>query len=558
MNTDPTLVRLLEGWLDGGLSDAEQAELLRQLDDDEQLRRRFAGQVAMLGATRAAADANPRWLALFDLLDQGDGSDARAPSFEAATMGRIDDIARPAWRVGSAAWGLAAVLMLLLAGGFLMKSGQPDPTVEPLAGAVADPGETPADADLPVVPAVAVVLGGSAEAAFKAGTGLKPGVIAQNSGWLTLQTFKGVSVTFDAPFEVVLSDHDRIRLNKGQARVHVPPGAEGFRLESPAFDVVDLGTEFAARVNPDGTGTCRVFDGEADVSLLDSVGEVKRTQRLSANKSVQILPTRQALEMIEEQDEDYPEIKLPPRPKLELATAYAADVMRMAPLGYWRFESISNGVVPNEVAGGARLQAAGSASIHPEVGGNHSGELTHLNQTEFFQIPNAKALLQGDFSISMFAQFEWLQNFALISCMRYDDKVQGHPFLMQSYAAFRGSGKKGTALHAVFRDPPGWVGGVEVVGNTGLRPHYWHHVAATRSNHTVTLYVDGVTVAQESVGSLAVDCREIFIGRLNGNPAQDRTESRGLVGRVDELAIFPRALTAAEIRRLGMPGNPGD
>jgi hypothetical protein len=226
--------------------------------------------------------------------------------------------------------------------------------------------------------------------------------------------------------------------------------------------------------------------------------------------------------------------------------------MRMAPVGYWRFESLSNGVVANEVPGDIRLQAAGGATIAAEADGNHSGELTRINQSEYFQIPSkTQSMLQADFTISLFAQFTWLQNFAIISATRFDEAVQGHSFLLQSYAAFRSSTHKGTALNAVLRNPPAWNGGVELFSNASLRPLQWHHIAATRSKDTVTLYLDGEVVARESVGNMPLDCRQIYVGRLNANPDQSRMEARGLVGHIDELAIFTRALTDEEIRRLG-------
>jgi hypothetical protein len=157
----------------------------------------------------------------------------------------------------------------------------------------------------------------------------------------------------------------------------------------------------------------------------------------------------------------------------------------------------------------------------------------------------------GNFTISFFAQFEWLQNFALISAMRFDSQVQGHPFLLQSYSARRRNGRAGTSLHAVFRDPPAWDGGISILADSELRPQRWHHIAATRDRETFTLYLDGQPVARQTVGELALDCRQIYLGRLNANPAQPRTEARGLVARIDEFAIFPRALAEAEIQSLG-------
>jgi hypothetical protein len=542
MNPETPLAKLLEGWLDGGLSDAEQADLLRSLDEDPALRRRFAEQVATLGAIRAAADANPRWLALFDALDLADDPDAGALSFESVTMSRIESASRRSWYSRTEVWGLAAAVALLLAGGFLLKTRQPGPAV---AGQPADPGE---------IASVAVVIGSSPEVGLPTGSYLKPGIISQNEGWMTFQTLNGVSVTLDAPFEATLISHDRVLLNKGRARVRVPEGAEGFKLESPAFDVVDLGTEFAALVHPDGTGTCRVFEGKADVSLLDSIGEVKRTQQLVASESVRISPASQTMDTIEESGDSYPEIKQPPRPKLHIPASYATDVMAMAPVGYWRFESIRDAKVANEVPDCVPLQAVGTATVTAEEGGNHSGDLTHRDQTEFFQIPSkTKTMLEGDFSISLFAQFAWLQNFALVSASRYDPASQGHSFVLQSYSSFRRFGFNGTGLHAVLRDPPAWDGGVEVYGNMQVRPLHWHHIAATRSRDVVTLYLDGEVVARESAGVMPLDSRMIFVGRLNGSYTQSRMESRGLVGHLDELAIFPRALSNEEIGRLANP-----
>lgn len=201
------------------------------------------------------------------------------------------------------------------------------------------------------------------------------------------------------------------------------------------------------------------------------------------------------------------------------------------------------------------MKAVGTATVTAEEAGNHSGELARRLQTEYFQISTAKYLLQGDFSISLFAQFDWLQNYALISAMRFDDKVQGHPFIMQIYTAYRSASRKETALNVVFRDPPGWDGGIEAYGNTILRPLHWHHMAVTRDDGLVTTYLDGEEIATEFVSDMPMDCRQIFIGRLNGNASQSRMEARGLVGRIDELAIFPSALTQEEIRLLAKPAT---
>jgi hypothetical protein len=227
----------------------------------------------------------------------------------------------------------------------------------------------------------------------------------------------------------------------------------------------------------------------------------------------------------------------------------------MGPVGYWRFEEILDGGVPNEVPDGGRLLAVGSATISSESGNNHSGALIQGKQMEHFQVSNrVDRIMTGDFSIGLFANFEWLQNFVLVSSMRYDQKVKGHSFILQSYASFRRTGDKGTGLHAVLRDPPAWDGGSGVYGNIQMRPQHWYHIAATREGDLLTIYLDGAIVGREIVGSMPLECREIFVGRLNGNASQSRMEARGLVGHLDELVIFPRALTETELRKLAIRG----
>jgi hypothetical protein len=536
MNQDESLCRLLQGWQDGGLAEEETADLFRQLEADAGLRRRFAGQIAMLGGLRAAAEPEPRWLALHDLVEP-----SFANSFEQQTLRELDFRERRQRGVRLVQWLAAAAVLLLLAAGWLRPWQREAAVSARLPHAAGDESE---------LAVMAVVVGGSGDIAFAVGSDLVAGRFAQREGWLTLQTLKGVSITLEAPFDAELITLERVRLHHGTARVKVPEGAEGFKLESATFDIVDLGTEFAARVEADGTGTCRVFEGRADVLLLDSVGEVKTTQRLSGQESVSIRPSLQAIERIEESDADWPDFKLPPRPKLRVADSFSKDVLSLKPAGYWRFEVIEQGVIPNEVPQGPRLQAAYTATLAAEAAGNHSGELIRRQQTEFFQIPNVGGMLEGDFTISLFAQFAWLQNFALVSTMRYDEEVQGHPFILQSYAAFRRSGGLGTALHAVLRHPAAWDGGVEVHGNSDLRPLHWYHVAVTRGDGRITLYLDGEAVASEQVGDMPLDCRNLYLGRLNANRAHNRMEARGLVGYLDELAIFPQALSMKEISRL--------
>lgn len=70
----------------------------------------------------------------------------------------------------------------------------------------------------------------------------------------------------------------------------------------------------------------------------------------------------------------------------------------------------------------------------------------------------------------------------------------------------------------------------------------WHHIAGTFDGAVIRLYVDGTEVgARDCPGTLNTNTQPLYIGARGGTV-------RWTVGNYDEMAIFNRALTAAEIR----------
>ncbi|MCP3915268.1 MAG: hypothetical protein GY711_06915 [bacterium] len=88
---------------------------------------------------------------------------------------------------------------------------------------------------------------------------------------------------------------------------------------------------------------------------------------------------------------------------------------------------------------------------------------------------------------------------------------------------------------------------------SGLNDGLWHHIAATKAGSTVQIYVDGVSVGF-SVGT---------VGFLNSNVIGHGFHGN-FNGDIDELALFERALSAAEVqaiydaRSAGMCKTPAD
>jgi len=60
--------------------------------------------------------------------------------------------------------------------------------------------------------------------------------------------FTGVRVALEGPIEGEMISAERMALNYGRIGVYVPPGAEGFTVDTPEGEVVDFGTRFGIDV----------------------------------------------------------------------------------------------------------------------------------------------------------------------------------------------------------------------------------------------------------------------------------------------------------------------
>ena len=100
----------------------------------------------------------------------------------------------------------------------------------------------------------------------------------------------------------------------------------------------------------------------------------------------------------------------------------------------------------------------------------------------------------------------------------------------------------------IYRCIPGQAGCTAVISNDT-----WHHVAAVYGGKEVRFYVDGVLakVVPTIGATIGVAKAQLLVGSDALNNDND------IVGSVDDLAIFPRALTAAELSSLFTSGPNG-
>ena len=96
--------------------------------------------------------------------------------------------------------------------------------------------------------------------------GFIPGTYELKEGMVHLRFTSGADLVIEAPARFELVDAMRARVHWGQVRSIVPPTAKGFTIATEGVDFEDIGTEFGLRVER-GTGASamHVFEGQVNV-----------------------------------------------------------------------------------------------------------------------------------------------------------------------------------------------------------------------------------------------------------------------------------------------------
>lgn len=84
---------------------------------------------------------------------------------------------------------------------------------------------------------------------------------------------QGANVAMQGPADFEIINARKGFLHKGQIAVYVPKGAEGFQVDTPQAEVIDLGTEFGLSVDSLGESQVHVFAGEVEYSGLGDSAE---------------------------------------------------------------------------------------------------------------------------------------------------------------------------------------------------------------------------------------------------------------------------------------------
>jgi hypothetical protein len=566
--------QLLSAWCDGSISDAQLEQLDLALRADPGFRKfylAYMDQHAVLAAGLLAI-GDPllpvQHLGLVDrLLGPGESGLAKAladqDGRDSAPRRTRPVFSRRLWVAAAVVSAAAALLLIGLTAGLGLTGRRVAPVVSAQAPADASGRLARADGFAVVIQLL--------RAEWEDGNGPKPFQgdilpacrLALRSGQVTLGFLSGVTLTVAGPADLDLLAIDRVHCRRGKLRTRVPEGAEGFVVSSPGSAVVDRGTEFGLNVADDGKAQVMVFEGEAEAVVLSPSGSPLRSQEIFERHAFDIDPQRGQIEEAAVRLEDFvlpPVMDVPP---LELDRTYREAVLEARPWAYWRFDTMDKGGVACEISGGPALRAAGPVHLAIAAASNWCAEFgsdaseQSLAMDGLWEPPR-----DPGYAVELWVLSERIGHAALASLIDPGEPSDDykHLSLIELTASDRQSLFPPGGVRFLHRWPVGDSGGDNLFSSKHYIPYRWHHLVAQRTGGRMELYMDGVPNQPVALRpDVATEACRFLVGRLKPVPRRPgQVHSRPFVGRIDELALYNRPLSALEIARhykLGAPAS---
>ena len=436
-------------------------------------------------------------------------------------------------------WGIAAAASIVAMAGWVdwAPSGQQ-------AGRQAE--QKPAGDPAELILALLVNEAGATFADGKAPDAVRfeKGSYQLEKGAIHLRFTNGADVVIKAPAAFDIDDGFHVRWHRGDMRATVPPTGHGFTIVTDGVDYEDLGTEFAISVDPGkGINTLHVIDGQVDAKqpgtdkVLSSV-----TQGQSVKYENGVLGKARTPDLSR-----YPTTKsIGLRKWHQQRASFGKNDADL--IGYYPFAR--SGQLRNEAAnpicGHGKIH--GARWVYGRWDGKHA--LLFDRDSDFVELD-----IPGQYQEMTFSAW-----------VKLDRLEHSQTSVFNSHGWDRGdlhwkiyrSGMMAIGVKG-FNVPAGALG-------TGLKrvpTDQWIHIAASISSNTggksgkSHLYLNGeLAGTREFSGKGPIRPGLGRIGNWLMGDRKDGAPIRAMRGKMDELAIWKRALSAEEIKELTQKGRP--
>jgi hypothetical protein len=367
-----------------------------------------------------------------------------------------------------------------------------------------------------------------------------------------------------------LDSHSEISNLKSQISNQIPEIANHkFAVRTPTALLTDLGTEFGVEVSENGKTISHVFRGSVAVRMVPADGaSADRELVLHENEAAcigkdagndnrsctisrtNVEPSRFTRTLPESKSQESP-----------AGNAYAEYVLSLKPAVYYRMEppqESDDRWTLHDFAGGAHhgtLHCDKAFLPPPYLDGRYGKSLLFRGPAvmDHAMVPNYPKATGGRLTVSAWVKMTTHPLYWALIASNWGDVHYAGQF---HFGLYRADGD----LAANVTQPDDRTVLVREGESHPLPMGVWQHVAFVADGSMLRLYRNGVIVAstlctgikaQTPVAALGIGCKTNDAG--DGAATDDRPAY--WAGRIDELAIFNRALSTGEIKTLYEGGN---
>lgn len=476
-------------------------------------------------------------------------------------------ILTPQWR--PLPWFAAAAGLMLIAGSIAFFSGKKNPLATPQLQATEV-------AEISVDNGVAILMG-TVDASFGHGT-LQPlengvilplGELILESGIAEIEFYSGTRIILEGPSVLDLTSENSALLGEGRIRANIPKQSNGFTLGTSQLEMVDQTGEFGVSIEQDGHVTeIHCFLGEVEIHEASSIKKGKSIKKLKPGEalSIQVNGTRKmdanSMAFVSYDDIAHNALEnttLRHHKWMHLAERMRADADILA---LYTFEDqgprerqlVNQAAYKNIFSHGAIVGCRWTNGRWPSKGAlefSRASDRVKVNSHGNHEILTLSAWIRLD-------TLPRTQVVSLLSSHSRDIGAFDWSILRDGRIRFSVRANDKNKIHH-YNSP---------VAFTSNSMNSWHHIVIVYDsvNSSIKHLLNGQQIStHRSWGpsqskpsekrTLPLALGDLEIGNFAGKLPNGKRPVRNLSGRIDEIAIFGRALDSNEIQEIFNTGR---
>lgn len=365
------------------------------------------------------------------------------------------------------------------------------------------------------------------------------------------------NLTIEGPSGVVVTAEGGCNLSHGRLTADVTTSSTDFRLDTPNCQVV-VGQKASLGVLVDGYSVeVHAFEGDATVIVPWSTGQLasNRIELVEGNALTLQADSDGNLRVSHGVSNPASFLSLTSMraDRLVIPVAYVQHVQSLAPLLYWRFEGTGDELLASSLQSGLSAQMHGRIKVREDAGNQYLDVgfgISPENLTDYVvsSEPFADEFNEG-YSLEMWfkpSHYHLGSLAGMVTELQSNSTGAAHGMLLElgGPRTTDPQREKPGRVRFLHRSPPGMdpYKGTSCFSKSTYALRRWQHVVVVKDQEELRLYIDG------RLSSTAADKTRLSSGlRLLIGQIDQVRQDRQFVGQLDEIAFYPRPLSADDI-----------